>query len=272
MQFLAVLVSRVPAKICGRQNSHDAKRKRSLEHGALAVDIPAIAVARDGEEAEVSAVRAVGRPVGAVGVCDSTERVDSTDESADKQQIDKGNKVGRVPRTRIQEQGAQRPGRAEHRDDEEHEDGARREEVALVVPAHEPRKHAERGDQRDDLHDPPEDEGDAGDGHGGGGTLSGLVVVSGLVVEGEGADMRGCSATAQDGATTQESGAAGEGRGCRRAQLLRGVGQDAAGWKVAAATKVKDKDKDAGVQRDSGLVVAKMSDVDAANQRVRGGW
>jgi hypothetical protein len=159
---------------------HDAKRKRSLEHGALAVDIPAIAVAGDGEEAEVSAVRAVGRPVGAVGVCDSTERVDSTDESADEQQIDKGNKVGRVPRTRIQEQGAQRPGRAEHRDDEEHEDGARREEVALVVPAHEPRKHAERGDQCDDLHDPPEDEGDAGDGHGGGGTLSGLVVVSGL--------------------------------------------------------------------------------------------
>jgi hypothetical protein len=61
---------------------------------------------------------------------------------------------------------------------------------------------------------------------------------------------------------------AGEGRGCRRAQLLTRVGQDAAGWKVAAATK----DKDAGVQRDSGLVVAKTGDVDAANRRVRGGW
>jgi hypothetical protein len=64
---------------------------------------------------------------------------------------------------------------------------------------------------------------------------------------------------------------AGEGRGCRRAQLLTRVGQEgAAGWKVAAATK--DQDKDAGVQRDSGLVVAKTSDVDATNQRVRGGW
>jgi hypothetical protein len=61
---------------------------------------------------------------------------------------------------------------------------------------------------------------------------------------------------------------AGEGRGCRRAQLLTRVCQDAAGWKVAAATK----DKDAGVQRDSGLVVAKTSDVDAANQWARGGW
>jgi hypothetical protein len=163
-----------------------------------------------------------------------------------------------VPRTRIQEQGTQRPGRAQHRDNKEHEDGARREDVALVVPAHEPRKHAERGDQRDDLHDPPEDEGEAGDGHNGGGTLSGLVV------EGERERIcAGCGVTAQEkGRGAGQAGAAFNKSwpgGCRRLESC-------------SSDQEQGQGRRAGVQRDSGLVVAKMSDVDRANHRVRGGW
>jgi len=137
---------------------HDAERKRRLEHGALPVNVQIVTIARDGKEAQVLAVLATGRNAGAVRIRNTAEAVDAADESADEEQVDESNEFGRVSCARVQEKRAHCPRRTKYRNDEEHQDGARREKVALVEPGNEPGEHAQRGDQRDDLEDAPEDE------------------------------------------------------------------------------------------------------------------
>lgn len=68
-----------------RVNLHDAKRKRRLEHGALPVNIQAVTITRDGKEAQVLAVLAIGRDAGAVRIRNTAEAVDTADESADEE-------------------------------------------------------------------------------------------------------------------------------------------------------------------------------------------
>ena len=157
MQFLDVVSCEFQFAI-DRVDLHDAKRKRCLEHGALPVNIQVVAIARDGKEAQILAVLAAGGDAGAVRIRNTAEAVDAADESADEEQVDESNEFGRVSCARVQEKRAHCPRRTKYRNDEEHQDGARREKVALVEPGNEPGEHAQRGDQRDDLEDAPEDE------------------------------------------------------------------------------------------------------------------
>ncbi|KAJ8113421.1 hypothetical protein OPT61_g4444 [Boeremia exigua] len=136
-----------------------------VSHGALAIDVEAIPVARDSSESQINAVRAVGRPVGAIRVGNAAQAVDAADERAHEQKVDKGNKLGRVPCARIQKQRADRPCRSQYRDYEEHQNRPRRQQVAVVVPCNEPGEHAQGGNQRDDLEDAPEDERKPGNRH-----------------------------------------------------------------------------------------------------------
>jgi hypothetical protein len=84
-----------------RRNLHDAKSPGSLEHGTLPVYVQPIAVARHSEEPQVGVVRARPAPVRAVGVGDASQLINSRDECAKEQQVDEGDKVGRVSSARI---------------------------------------------------------------------------------------------------------------------------------------------------------------------------
>lgn len=86
-----------------KMNLHDAKCPRSLEHGALTVDVPSIRVARDVEQAQVGVVRTVPVPARAVGVSDAAELVDCADESTDEEEVDESNEVGGVTCARVEE-------------------------------------------------------------------------------------------------------------------------------------------------------------------------
>jgi len=144
---------------------HDSESPGSLEHGALTVDVPSVRVSGDIEETKISVVGAVGVPVGAIGIGDTSELVNGSNEGADEEEIDKGNELGRVPCARIEEKGAQSPCCTKDGDDEKNQDRRRGEEVAAVVPVDEPCQHTQGWNQGDDLEDPPEDEGKAGEGH-----------------------------------------------------------------------------------------------------------
>lgn len=100
MQFLVIVSFSIIPTIW--RNLHDAKCKRRLKHRALPVDIEAVTISRNGKEAEVLAVLAVGREAGAVRICDSAQAVDTADEGANEEQIDKGDEFGRVARARVQ--------------------------------------------------------------------------------------------------------------------------------------------------------------------------
>lgn len=58
----------------------------------------------------------------------------------------------------VAEEGEEGPGKCEHRDDEEDQDGVGSESVLLDETIDEPGEHAHAGDQSDDLKDPKEDE------------------------------------------------------------------------------------------------------------------
>lgn len=147
---------------------HDSKSPGSLEHGTLTVDLQAPSVSSDGEQAQVGAVDSPSTPVGAVCVSDASERIDCTDEGADEQKVDKGNKLGRVPCACVEKESSHDPCCSEHRYDEENQDGGWCEKLARVVPIDEPGQHAQRGYEGDELEDAPENEGQAGEGHDGG--------------------------------------------------------------------------------------------------------
>ena len=101
---------------------HDAKSPRSLEHGALAVNVESIRASRDGEQSEIGGVGAIPLPVGTVGVGNATEFIHGSNESSHEQEIDKGDKVGGVLCACVEEEGSQRPCCAEYGYDEEDED------------------------------------------------------------------------------------------------------------------------------------------------------
>lgn len=161
--------------------SHDTKRKRRLEHRTLPVNVQTEAIARDGEKSQVLAVGAVPGYVGAVRVGDAAKAVHAADECANEEQVDEGDKLGRVPCARVQEESAHGPCCAEDGDDEENQDRARGQDVALVEPVDEPGEHAQGGNQGDDFEDAPEDERQARDRHFGG--MDGVLLV--VVVVGE---------------------------------------------------------------------------------------
>lgn len=140
------------------EDSHDAKCKRRLEHSALSVDVEAVAIARDVEKAQISAIRAIRRPVGAVRIGNATKNVDTADECANKEKVDEGYEFGRVSCPRVQEQRSQRPCRSQHRHYEEHQNRSRRKQIAVIVPRDKPGEHAQCRNQRDDLEDAPENE------------------------------------------------------------------------------------------------------------------
>jgi hypothetical protein len=101
---------------------HDAKCPRRLEHSTLAVDMKAICVSRNGEEAQIVAVGAIGRKVGAVGLCNSAKLVNACNECANEKQVNERNEVGRVFCARIEEERSECPCCAENGYDEEDED------------------------------------------------------------------------------------------------------------------------------------------------------
>jgi hypothetical protein len=134
----------------------------------LAVHIQAPSASTDGEQSQIGAVVSSSAPIGAVGISDASELIDSTDEGANEQKVDKRNKLGRVLRTCVEEKSAHDPCCTKHRDDEENKNGYWREKLARVVPIDEPGQHAQRRYERDELEDAPKDEGQAGEGHDGG--------------------------------------------------------------------------------------------------------
>lgn len=92
-----------------KDDVHDAKGPRCLEHSALAVDIEAIGVSRDSEYAQIRTVGAGATPVGAVCISNASELIDGTDKGAHKEKVDKGNKLGRVPGARVEKQSRRYP-------------------------------------------------------------------------------------------------------------------------------------------------------------------
>lgn len=77
-----------------KKNLHNAERKRRLEHSALPVNVQAVAVAGDVEQPQISAIRAVRGPVGAVCIGDATQTVDAADECANEEKVDEGDEFG----------------------------------------------------------------------------------------------------------------------------------------------------------------------------------
>lgn len=134
----------------------------------MAVNIEAVCVSRDGEQAQVRAVGTCAAPVGTVCIGNASELVYSTDKGAHEQKVDKGHELGRVPGARVEKESGGYPCGSEYRYNEENEDRRRREEVARVVPVDEPGQHAQRGHEGDELEEAPKDEGQPGDGHDGG--------------------------------------------------------------------------------------------------------
>ena len=88
---------------------HDAKSPRRLEHGAWFVNVQSPRVTGDSEQSQVLAVLSGPSPVGAVRVGDAAKLVDSADECADEEEVDEGDKLGRVLCLRIQEESPDRP-------------------------------------------------------------------------------------------------------------------------------------------------------------------
>jgi hypothetical protein len=106
----------------GDADLHDAKCPRRLEHSALAIDVKAIGVSRNGEEPQIVTVGAIGRKVGAVGTRDPSKLIDACNECANEEQVDKRNEVGGVFCARIEEERSKCPCCAENGYDEEDED------------------------------------------------------------------------------------------------------------------------------------------------------
>lgn len=98
-------------------------------------------------------------PVRAVGIGNASELIDCADECADEEKVDEGDEVGGMASARIQEERSEGPYCSQHRHYEQDEDRARREPAACVVVVDEPGEHAQRGDQGDDLENPPEPKG-----------------------------------------------------------------------------------------------------------------
>lgn len=130
----------------------DAERESGLEHDAGLVRVPADARSGDGDVADGARPGGCAvRPVGAVGVGDAAEVVDTGDEGADEAEVDKGEEAGVGGGAVVGEDGEEGPGEGEDGDDEEDEDGGGGEGVGRVVPIDEPGEHADGGDQSDDL-------------------------------------------------------------------------------------------------------------------------
>lgn len=114
-------------------------------------------------------------PVAAVGVGDKPELIDARDESAEDQQIDKGDKSGGTPRGRQSDHGINSPEDSNNADDEQDQDVRRGQLVCFEVSIDEEGlveglgddldrsaawtyQHANDGDQKGDLHQAIEDE------------------------------------------------------------------------------------------------------------------
>jgi uncharacterized Zn-binding protein involved in type VI secretion len=172
MQFLLPLAYRHHYTCSQRIDLHDTKRKGRLEHSTRLIDVQRKAVSGKGNatqtpQVKVVVVGAIVAPIGAVRVSDAAQTPHCADEGAHKEEIDEGDEVGRVFGARVQEEGAYCPCGSEHRDDEEDENGGGCEQAAVVVEVNEPGQHAQGWDQSEDLHDAPEHEREAGEGHGG---------------------------------------------------------------------------------------------------------
>jgi hypothetical protein len=154
---------------------HDTKRPRCFEHGALAVDVPFVAVSRYIEQAQVGVVGAVRSPVGAVGIGDTTEFINSTNEGSHEQKVDERDEVGRVTCACIQKESSHCPCCAQYRYDEEDEDRSGRQEISRVVPVDKPCEHPQSRNQGNDLKYAPEDERQPRERHDGGWSVSKIV-------------------------------------------------------------------------------------------------
>lgn len=119
---------------------------------------------------QIQVSRAAGEG-GAAGAADAAQRVHGRDEGADKAQVDEGDEEARAAGARVGDERRERPRRRQHGHDERDEDVVGGEDVVGDEAVHEVGEHADDGDQRDQLGEPPEDEEDAGEGHcaGGGG-------------------------------------------------------------------------------------------------------
>lgn len=165
-----------------KEDIHDAKHPRGLEHGAVLVDVGreprAGLLAVVPERADLD-VDGRGLEVGAAGAVDGAEFVDGGDEGADEAEVDKGDEEGGAAGRAETEEGAEGPGAGEDRDNEEDEDRGRRELVVGLEAIDEPglvRKsvsgnvlcprrrcgcayqHANHWDERDDLSYSPKGE------------------------------------------------------------------------------------------------------------------
>jgi hypothetical protein len=84
-----------------KEDLHDSKRPACFEHRTLFIHVVLVSVARDGNQAEIGAVRPICCPSAAICIADTSKLIYGTDKSADEKQIDERDKFGGMACARV---------------------------------------------------------------------------------------------------------------------------------------------------------------------------
>lgn len=128
---------------------HDAECEARLEHAARLVDADIEGIdpgAPKNTEAKIG--RRPSRDIDTVDVGDEAQVIDTRNKGANETEIDKCDELGVRRASVVREQREERPGKAEHRNNEQDQDIVRRQKVAFDVAVDEVGQHAHSGDLR----------------------------------------------------------------------------------------------------------------------------
>lgn len=110
------------------QAVHNAKRKARLQHATRPVDVQMQRIERRApQNPQANGRRRPRRDADAVKVLDKAQVVHARDKGTDESEIDETDEARVGAGAVVREEGEERPGEAEHGDDEEDEDVAGRE-------------------------------------------------------------------------------------------------------------------------------------------------
>jgi len=142
---------------------HDGQGEAGLEHGAGLVDmqsqwiIEISAHISERTQAQVDAATLVPE-VCAIRVGDAAQLIHGANQSANEAKVDKGNECSTGAGAMVHEESADSPGACKYGDYKEDEDEGGRELVVLGEALHEPREHADDGNERNDFAEAPKGE------------------------------------------------------------------------------------------------------------------